>query len=396
MARADRFGYGISAALHLGVIGWVLLGGSWFKPKPSEPIVLSEVAVISEAEFAAMMAAAPAPAETEPAQPETPAVQPEPVAPPEPVQEVAPEPIPEPLPTPEPPEPQPDLTDLTEPPEPAEVVELPPTMMPPVEVPQDTIAPEFSPRPVPKPAPRVAPKPAEAPEPDAKVSDLAKPETRAEAEAPEPEPVETQDEAAPPEATTEIVTEATETEEVAKTSAPKSSVRPRAKPAKPAPAPKTEAKTESAASAKSDAPKPDAPKRDAVQDALAEAMREAEGTGTGGNGRAPAGPPVTAGEKEALIVDVKACWNVGALSSEALRTSVTVAVDMGSDGKPDIGSIRMLGYEGGSEAAAKQAYEAGRRAIVRCGSDGFPLPPEKYDHWRQIEIVFNPEKMRMK
>ena len=56
----------------------------------------------------------------------------------------------------------------------------------------------------------------------------------------------------------------------------------------------------------------------------------------------------------------------------------------------------MAGYEGGSVAAAKQAFEAARRAIVRCGSDGFPLPAEKYGWWQQIEIVFNPTKMRMK
>ncbi|MCT2539380.1 cell envelope biogenesis protein TolA [Sedimentimonas flavescens] len=391
MDRADKIGTGVSAVLHLGVIAWVLLGGSWFKPKPSEPVVMQEVSVISEAEFSAMVAAAPKASETPvaemPAQP-----QPQPVEQPAPEEAPAPEPQPQPMPEPvAEPEPQPDLSDL-EPVEPAEVTEVPPSMMPPVEVPQDTTTPDFSTRPVPKPAPRVAPKPAEAPAPDAKVSELAEPETRPE-ESAEPEQAveEPQQEAAPPEATTEIVTEATETEEKARTSAPLSTPRPRAKPAKPAPAPNETAAVKPPATAPSEAK----PATDAVNDALAEAMAE-ESQGTGGTGRAASGPPVTAGEKEALIVDVKACWNVGALSSEALRTTVTLRVAMNPDGKPDIRSIEMVGYEGGSDAAARQAYEAGRRAIVRCGSDGFPLPPEKYDHWREIEIVFNPEKMRMK
>ena len=69
---------------------------------------------------------------------------------------------------------------------------------------------------------------------------------------------------------------------------------------------------------------------------------------------------------------------------------------MGQNGKPDVKSIKMKGFTGGSEAAAKQAFEAARRAIVRCGSDGFPLPTEKYGWWKQIEIVFDPNKMRMK
>jgi len=416
MERADRIGTGVSAALHLGVIAWAIFGGAWIKPKPTDPVTMTEVSVMSEADFAAMMAAAPkaSPETSEaPAQPQaTEAPQPTPEATPEP--EVTPEPKPQQPPEPEP-ETAPDMTELTQPTPPAEVTEVPPEMMqpeivPPVEVPQDTTTPDFSPRPVPKPAPRVAPKAAEAPAPDAKVSDMAEAETRPE-EAPEPEPVvePPKQEAAPPEATTEIVTEVTETEEKPKTSAPLSTPRPRSKPAKPAPEKPAEKTETAAAKPASDKPATDKPAKpatskpaaakpaatDAVNDALAEAMA-GETEGTGGTGRAPSGPPVTSGEKEALIVDVKQCWNVGALSSEALRTTVTVRVSMNADGKPDIKTIKMVGYEGGSEAAAKQAYEAGRRAIVRCGSDGFPLPAEKYDHWREIEIVFNPEKMRMK
>jgi hypothetical protein len=105
---------------------------------------------------------------------------------------------------------------------------------------------------------------------------------------------------------------------------------------------------------------------------------------------------MTAGEKDALRVSVQQCWNVGSLSSEALRTTVTVAVSVAQTGVPDAGSIRMVSFEGGSEAAARQAFEAARRAIIRCGARGFPLPPEKYETWKNIEMVFNPERMRIK
>ena len=50
----------------------------------------------------------------------------------------------------------------------------------------------------------------------------------------------------------------------------------------------------------------------------------------------------------------------------------------------------------GSELTEAQAYEAARRAIIRCGAKGFDLPREKYDHWRDIKMTFNPEKMRIK
>ena len=143
-------------------------------------------------------------------------------------------------------------------------------------------------------------------------------------------------------------------------------------------------------------PKPAAPAetRDAVAGALAEAL--------GGNdappsaAAAPSGPPLTGSEKEGLRVAVSSCWNVGSLSSEALRVTVVVLVDMSPDGKPLSGSIRMTSYEGGSASAAEQAFGAARRAILRCQKDGYNLPADKYDHWRQIEMTFNPEKMRIK
>jgi hypothetical protein len=105
---------------------------------------------------------------------------------------------------------------------------------------------------------------------------------------------------------------------------------------------------------------------------------------------------MTAGEKDALRISVQQCWNVGSLSSEALLVTVTVAVTMKPDGIPDLATIRQIGAEGGSGDAVRQAFEAARRAIIRCGSSGFSLPVEKYDSWREIEMIFNPERMRIK
>lgn len=82
----------------------------------------------------------------------------------------------------------------------------------------------------------------------------------------------------------------------------------------------------------------------------------------------------------------------------ALRTilGLVVAVSMEQDGRPKTATIRMISSTGGSAGAAKQAFEAARRAIIRCGAKGFDLPQEKYDHWRDIVMVFNPAKMRIK
>jgi hypothetical protein len=93
---------------------------------------------------------------------------------------------------------------------------------------------------------------------------------------------------------------------------------------------------------------------------------------------------------------VQQCWNVGALSSDALQTTVTVGVEMARDGRPEGNSIRMIGFTGGTEAGARQAFEAARRAIIRCGANGYDLPEESYEQWRNVEMVFNPEGMRLR
>ena len=216
--------------------------------------------------------------------------------------------------------------------------------------------------------------------------------------------IEDQPEAAPEEATTQIVTEAVETEDQAPQLPKMASLPPRSRPKdliKPETPPE-----EPVASAEEPAPEETSdPAADAIAAAVAAAASEepaadapAESTDTGATGQsnAPSGPPMTGAETDAMRVAVQACWNVGALSMEALRTTVIVGLSVKPDGKPDSASIRMVSSSGGGDAAAGQAFEAARRAIIRCGSKGFPLPPEKYETWKELELVFDPNGMRMR
>jgi hypothetical protein len=209
----------------------------------------------------------------------------------------------------------------------------------------------------------VAPEPVAQPEPDARPDDVVREEVTKD-EAGEVQKEETEA-TAPEEAAKEIVTEA---EEAA--SAPTRSLRPKARPTRPA-------------------SKPSDDLRSAIEQAVADAASDAQPA-------APSGPPLTAGEKDALRVSVQRCWNTGSLSSQALRTTVVVAVSLSEEGKPDIGSIRLVSSSGGSDSSSRQAFEAARRAIIRCGARGYNLPKDKYAQWRDIEMTFNPEKMRIK
>lgn len=317
-----KFGLYISGIAHGALILWLLFGGL-FTPQPEDDLLqVSQVSILSEAEFDALTNSA--------AEPESVAPEVSPAAPSRPVPpELAPEPEPAPL-----------------------VQETAPTDI-------DRVAPE------------VAPEPA----PEAEIAPVVQEEVTADEFGAETQP---ESQATAPEAaTTEIVTEATEFADLA----PAVSLRPRARPNRPAP---------------TSEPEPISTPEPAVSETINDAIAEALTNPTRTPESVPSGPPLSRGELRGLQVSVGSCWNVGSLSSEAMQTTVVVGVTLSPEAKPEIASIHMVSFTGGSEVAARRAYETARRAIIRCGSGGYNLPSEKYEHWREIEMTFNPENMRIK
>lgn len=357
----------ISGIAHAALIVWALIGGFFLSADDATPVAVSEVSLITGEQFAALTLPETAPDVSS----IEPVVSP-PVA--DDVPEVTPnedaaldKPAPAVVEEPEvgvvPDQPLPDFTS------PAELVDDVPVLPEPpsdgFDVPVEAVT-EDTPKPLE--APRIAPEPAAEAPPGSEIADTATPEVVPDAEAEvvaEDEPA-----AAPEEATTEIVTEA----ETPARSVMTSSKRPISRPPRPVAVPE------------------ESSQEDSIADALAAAVAQPEQPARD----APTGPPLTGSETEGLRVAVSQCWNTGALSSDALRTTVVVAVSLSREGKPDIGSIRMLSSEGGSDAAVSQAFEAARRAIIRCGAKGFNLPGDKYSQWQDIEMTFNPEKMRFK
>ena len=354
----------ISAIAHVTLIGWALFGGT-FRSEPL-PMAVQEVSVVSAEEFAAMTAQRTAPEVPTPTALQPPEAPAEDVTPPETAEEeltppeVATPPEPEPDPVPEP---------VEAPPEP-ELAEEPPTLDQP-EIVSETVPVPPGPEAQPRPADKVAPQPIAPPPPEAQPDEVETPAVSLDEGAETQQ--EQQDQTAPEEATDQIVTEAEETKE----NAPRTSPRPRVRPNRPAPPAEPEvAETENPTT-----PDP-APVDSAIDDALAEAL---------GQSSAPSGPPLTSGEKEAMRLAVSQCWNVGSLSTDALQTVVVVAFSLTPDGKVIGGSLRMI-----DSSSANQAFEAARRAILRCGAKGYTLPADKYEQWQDIEITFNPERMRIK
>ncbi|KPU83027.1 hypothetical protein JI58_09620 [Marinosulfonomonas sp. PRT-SC04] len=342
-----KTGYYISGIGHGILLAWALFGHMFSSVPEEDLVVVSEVSIISSEEFAALSTPQPSPT-VEPTPPRPPAVRPEPVAPTPPVDEA------------------PDVIETPPPLE--EVVETPPPVVqPPVEVAPAVQAP-LATTASPRPAPRVAPTPVEAPPPDTVIADdvqeVATPDTEA--------PTESQitEATAPEEANDRIVTEADEPA----SSAPTRSSRPSVRPSRATPPVETATATSST--------------RDAIADALAGVQQEAVTTS------APVGPPLSYGDKDALRVAVSNCWHVD-VGSASSRVTVVVGVTLEKTGKVVANSLRLVSSKGGDDTAVNTAFQNARRAIIICQKGGYKLPVEKYSHWREIEMTFNPDKMRV-
>ena len=365
MAEASGLdiGHYISGIGHLGLLGWVAFGSLF--ALDSEPFEVREVAIISAQEFDAMFApktppetvteVAPlqsldskevtveVPVEAVDMNPEVPAL----------ARSSAPDSVPD----------KNDLNVVVDP----EPIEMPPEpqfpteqlalLMPDVKEPP-------APKRVAKKAPKIAPVPEVAPEPDVVVDQDAAPATDTDKAAETPElPSE---KAVKEEAAAETKIEEKDTP----SKAPTRSLRPKLRPVNTAPT-----------------------RADSVALALQEAMNAPEPVAPVEQS-APSGPPMTQGERDSLQLAVEACWQVdpGSLSANVV---ITMAMEFTPDGKLVAGSLRMINSEGGSGGAVNTAFQKARGAILRCKNKmGANLPPEKYENWRQIEMRFDPSKMR--
>jgi hypothetical protein len=196
---------------------------------------------------------------------------------------------------------------------------------------------------------------------------------------------------------TETVTEATRIAPDAPArrtaTAPEVSLRPQPRPQRPQPQPQV------AAARPAQPPQPARPAQPAqpggpARDAVAEALAEALSQGLAG-ALAPAGPAgaLTQSDMDGLRLSVEQCWNVGLMSPEAFAAVVTIGFELDRNARPLPETIRLIEAQGGTAAGQEAAFRAGRAAIIDCGGQGYALPPDLYDLWRQVEIRFNPSLM---
>jgi hypothetical protein len=371
----------ISAIGHGAFIALALFGLPWFGPRDRETIRVTEVSFVSEAEFAAAQSAPEAAREeTAPAAPPRARPAPAPVA--------EPEPAPEPEPAEEAPEaPEQQVAVLTPPPEQPRVEPTPEAVEPPTAA-APPARPAVRVEPDPTPPPQENLRPAEVPEPVR----APVPEPVAE---PEPEETPAAPEAAAPVPAPEAVPQAPLALETSR--------RPVARPERQQARREEEADTVMAALKReveneqkrrtpaveepAEAAKP-APEPAPATETAAAAPSSSSSSATS----LPVGPPMTGSEKEGLKLAVQRCWNVPAGLRDAQELKVTLSAELNPDGSVINASIRMIEPSTAPDARFKSAFDAGRRALIRC-SPYTDLPREKYAQWRNLEVVFNPEGM---
>ncbi len=389
----------ISLTAHGVLIGLALFGGPLFDSDDSHAIQISEVSIVTSSEFEAMMSASPAPVLEVPKQ-SLPTLVEEMDAAAAPVEDTAPETpeVPE-VETPPTPDETPDLNALSEPQQPALVVESPNLTEQANDSVGTTLVVPDSPvlgqetdglrepdqlallQPQPRPAPRIDTTEAPKPETDAAIAEQVTQSTTPDATA--TEQAEEAEEAAPEESATQIVSDPVEDPNSA---APVKSSRPRGRPtdiAAKAQKAKDEAdKLVAAATAKA--------QKEAEAKAIEEALLQATSDVAPS---APAGPPLTSSEKNGLVLAVQQCWNVPVGLQNASDLVVVLAVELTPDGAL-VSSPTLIEPSGTPQGTTRQAFEAGRRALIRCAP--YDLPRDKYEQWRQLEVVFNPKKMVVK
>lgn len=365
----------ISAVGHAGLLVWLLAGwGLSSDPLEFETTVIT---TISGEEFAALSAGStPTPGTADPTAPIQPDVEdvPEPPAPDETVAATAP---PAPV---EPPVEESPPPDIPEPPAPVtDVTDTPPEVVNPATEPSPAIdEPIADTPPQQRPSDRVAPEPVQPPEPDVRIDDIAQEATEpAEAPVEEVVPQEPVEETQPEAATEEIVAEA-----ATPSGAPETSVRPAARPNRPAPEPEPD-------------PAPAAAEPADTSQSVEELLAGVVGDDTPAQPDIPQGPPMTGSEREGFRVAVNNCWNVDP-GSVAARVTVVAGFSLTPEGKVEGNEVRFVSSQGAADAV-DIAFAAARRAILRCqGQNGYDLPAEKYGQWKDVEITFDPSGMRLR
>ena len=151
-------------------------------------------------------------------------------------------------------------------------------------------------------------------------------------------------------------------------------------------------------------PQPDTSQEDAEAERIAAALNDAlnsdepvsntpsEAETTTVPQNLPVGAQLSLSEREGLRLAVEGCWSPPSGVQGAENLQVTVAIELGQDGKI-VRAPERISPTNSSAPGVDQAFEAAVRALIMCGKRGFSLPADKFAQWQYMEITFDPSGM---
>lgn len=90
------------------------------------------------------------------------------------------------------------------------------------------------------------------------------------------------------------------------------------------------------------------------------------------------------------------CFSLGLGRQDISNADILVSFSLRENGKPIISSINFESFSGDDYMTASKLFDVARRAIIRCGLNGYQLPNSKYNYWKTVEARFNLKGMSLK
>jgi hypothetical protein len=103
--------------------------------------------------------------------------------------------------------------------------------------------------------------------------------------------------------------------------------------------------------------------------------------------------PLSMSEKDAIRNQIYKCWNVPVGTKDAENVKVVILLKLNTDGSvQETKTLTRESSDGGNKIAFRVVAESAIRAIHRC-SPLENLPPNKYDSWKAVELLFDPSEL---
>jgi hypothetical protein len=98
---------------------------------------------------------------------------------------------------------------------------------------------------------------------------------------------------------------------------------------------------------------------------------------------------------DALAETIRLKWNVGSTSTDVLESQVTLRLCLSRERRVE--RLFLMAGDGPNEKAVDALFQSARRAVMRAALDGgLPLPADKYNTWRVLDLVFDANGMRLR